>query len=433
MNASTTPLRTSPATPLLRTSAPDTAAERHGDRRGLRSHARVLKRIVIWLAVAAGVVTITLAWLPDPVPVDLARVERGGLTIAIEEDGRARVKDRYLVSAPVLATMERITLQPGDSVQAGDVIARLLPLEPPMLDVRVREQSLARVAGASAARKQAHAEAQRAAAALEFAERELQREQTLAQRGATTEQAIEQAALQRQTLASALQSAQFAENVAAHELQMAQLAVQRPAAQTGEAPIVVRAPVSAQVLKVLQQSAGVVQPGAPLIELGDLAALELVADVLSSDAAQIDKGAHAFVERWGGPQTLAAHVRSVEPSAFTRVSALGVEEQRVHVVLDLDAPRAAWAALGDGYRVLVKIVTWQTGSALTVPASALFRHGDAWAAFAVGEDGRARRVTLQTGHANAERFELLAGLSDQARVIVHPSDRIKDAARVAER
>jgi HlyD family secretion protein len=381
-----------------------------------------------------GVSALVIAWLPHPVAVDVASVTRGDMSVTVDEEGQTRVKDRYVISAPVAATVERITLAAGDRVEVGQLVALFSPLEPPMLDARSREQALARVGAADAARRRAGVEVERANTELAFARGELARELALQRAGAATQHAIEQAELRLATAQSTLASLEFAASVASHEHHMAQLAMQNATlSNQGRAATPLRAHVSGQVLRVLQPSAGVVQLGAPLIELGDLSRLEIVADVLTSDAVKITPGARATVERWGGAQPLQAHVRSVEPSAFTRVSALGVQEQRVHVVLDLDSPPRSWSSLGDGYRVEVQIVVWHAQKVLRVPSSALFRDADRWSVFQVDAEGRARLSAVTIGQRNAERAEILSGLSAGSRVIVHPSDRVRDAARVTAR
>lgn len=393
-----------------------------------------IKRVLGALLLLGLLALLVIAWLPDPIAVDIATVTRAGLRVTVEEDGHTRVKDRYVVSAPLLAKLERVELTAGDAVQPDQVLARLLPLDPPLLDERTRLQATAQAAAADAARRRARAEVARVKTAHEQARTEVSRLQTLRTRGSVTPHAVEQAEYQERELGNALASAEFAVRVADYELQLAQVALGRNTSPKGRLEqIEVRSPVAGQVLRVMQQSASVVQPASPLLEIGDLSALEIVADVLTSDAVHIRPGARAFIERWGGEEALAAHVRSVEPSAFPKLSSLGVEEQRVNVILDLDAPRARWQALGDGYRVEVRIVIWEGQDLLLVPASAVFRHGDAWAVFQVGDDGLARRVLFQAGRSNGEHVEVQRGLPQDARVILHPSDRVSDGVRVTRR
>lgn len=432
-----------PGTP--RDKAPSPAVESQGGpaRKGPAPHKHnvlgIVKRVLLIAVGLAIVVALVFAWLPEPVPVDVAQVTRGQMRVTVDEDGRTRVKDRYVVSAPLLATSARIELHPGDNIEEGELLARLMPLEPALLDARTQAQSERRLSSAIAGRKQAEAGVARARNALEYAASETQRQRELMQQGATAERALENAEYQERSTREELASAEFALRVAGYEVEMAKLNLERQFGKPGSSSsdgetenIELTSPVAGQVLRVIQESAGVVQPGTPLLELGDVKALEVVADVLTSDAVHIRPKAHAWIERWGGDQSLAAHVRSIEPSAFTRVSALGVEEQRVNVILDLDEPYAKWSALGDGYRVEVRILVWQAQDALIAPESAIFRRNDRWAAFIV-RDGKAEVAYVDVGHRNGELAEILGGLSEGSQVIVHPSDRVAAGVKVAAR
>jgi HlyD family secretion protein len=407
---------------------------RAGQPQHKRGQLRLVKRVVAGLVGFLALGALVYAWLPEPTLVDQVSVRRGEMHVTVDEDGRTRVKDRYVVSSPLLATSARIELHPGDQINDGGLLARLLPLEPALLDSRTRAQAERRVASALAGQKQAESAVSRARTLLEFASGETTRQRELSRQGATAERALENAEVQERTAREELASAEFAGRVAGYEVEMAKLTLARQSgsAAANKEAIELVSPVAGQVLRVIQESAGVVQPGTPLLELGDVKALEIVADVLTSDAVHIRPRARAWIERWGGETSLLAHVRSVEPSAFTRVSALGVEEQRVNVILDLDEPRAQWSALGDGYRVEVRILTWQTNDALVMPESALFRRDERWATFVV-RDGRARVTTVDVGHRNGELAEVLGGLSEADEVIEHPSDRIVDGLRVVSR
>ena len=398
-----------------------------------RSQLRHVKRALAVLAVLGALAGLVMAWLPDPILVDEVSVQRGRLHVTVDEDGRTRVKDRYVVSSPLLATSARMELHPGDRLEEGGLLAQLMPLPPALLDSRSEAQAERRVASAQAARKQAESTVARARTLLEFASADALRQRALSQQGATAERALDNAELQERTAREELASAEFALRVAGHEVEMARLSLARQSGVDDQKDAIeLTSPVAGQVLRVIQESAGVVQPGTPLLELGDVKALEIVADVLTSDAVHIRPGARAWIERWGGGNTLQAHVRSIEPSAFTRISALGVEEQRVNVILDLDEPYTKWAALGDGYRVEVRILTWQADNVLTVDESALFRRNDRWATFAVHE-GRAQIAYVEIGHRNGELAEVLGGLTEGQAVIAHPSDRVAAGVRVAAR
>jgi HlyD family secretion protein len=386
------------------------------------------------LSFGAGLaLAIALAWMPRPVPVEIAQVEAGSLRVTVDEDGQARVKDRYVVSAPLGGSLGRIDLEPGDAVGQGRVIASIVPSMPPLLDERTRQGTEAQLASALAAQRQARAQTERARAALEFAETDGARTRELFQRQSVARATFDRALFAERTARAELDSSRFAAKIADHEVEMARAALRHiGATRRGVADrLEVTAPIAGRVLKVLHESEGVVQPGAPLVELGDPAALEITVDVLTSDAVRIVPGARVDVTRWGG-DALEGRVRRVEPSAFTRLSALGVEEQRVNVQIDLTSPRDRWQRLGDGYRVEVQIAVWESERVAKVPASAVFRRGQGWAAFRV-EAGVARLTPIEIGHRTSREVEVVRGIEPGARVIVHPSDRVVEGVEVAQR
>jgi HlyD family secretion protein len=394
--------------------------------------------ILFVLGVVAMLVT---AWMPKPVPVDGIAAESGPLLVTVDESGRTRVKDRYVVSAPLSGNVARIDLDPGDTIEEGAEIARVLSLEPPLMDARSRAQAEARVAAARAAVRQARATQGRIEASASFAAREAERQRGLARRGSVAELAAERAELESRTAREELSSAAFAVRVADYELRVAEAALRRqgggggrPSAAPvdGDEQVLVNAPVAGKVLRVIQESEGVVQAGTPLVELGDASALEIVVDVLTSDAVHIEPGARVVIERWGGEQPLHGHVRIVEPSAFTRMSALGVEEQRVNVIIDLDEDYEVWQSLGDGYRVEAKIIIWEAENVLRVPASAVFRQGEGWALYAI-RDGAASLTAVEVGHKNGLEVEILSGIDEGTEIILHPSDQISDGVEVERR
>jgi len=398
-----------------------------------RQLARWIKRILM-LAFVAGVAAMAvIAWLPKPLPVETAVGAAGELVVNVTEDGRTRVKDRYIVSAPLAGNLARIELQPGDDVEEGQVLARIMPLVTPLMDTHTRKQADARVAAAQAGGKQAKAQIERAKAALQFAEQEIERISPLVSQGVESRAVLDRATLDATTRRAELTSAKFAARVSAHELQMARSALGRidgTEAERGD-QLVVTSPISGRILAVHRESEGVAQPGAPLVEIGDPTALEIVVDVLTRDAVAIERGAPAMIVRWGGAP-LRAKVRLVEPSAFTRMSALGVAEQRVNAVLDLDQPYEDWKSLGEGYRVEAKITVWRAESVLKVPSSALFRHDEGWAVFVV--DGEAAALTtVEVGRRNGLEAQIVGGLEAGVRVIVHPSDRVVDGTTVSWR
>lgn len=399
-----------------------------------RSLERWIKRAFL-VALALGLAAlIAVAMLPKPALVDVAVAEKGVLRVTVDEDGMTRVKDRYVVSAPLTGSLGRIEHDPGDSVKQGEILARIVPLAPALLDERTKTSAEARVAATLAAQRQARAHVERATANKEFVAKEIERQRTLADKGVVPRETVDQAELSRRTAAADLDSARFGAKVADYEVEVARAALGRlgkRAKPGAEEQLLVSSPVAGRVLKVLHKNEGVVQAGTPLVEVGDPAALEIVVDVLTSDAVNVRPGSEAALLEWGGAP-LSARVRIIEPSAFTRLSALGVEEQRVNVVLDPNGPPEPWLALGDGYRVKAEIVTHHEPDALQVPASAVFRRDSGWAVFRV--DGEvARLVTVQIGLRTQRRVEITEGLAPGARVVLHPSDRIHDGVKVKVR
>ena len=371
-----------------------------------------------------------VAALPKPAVVEMATVEKGELTVTVDEDGVTRVKDRYIVSAPLSGNLARIDLRAGDVVKQGAVLARILPLSAPLLDARARSQAQAQVARAQAATKQAKAQIERAKAALEFANKEAGRTRELFRQNTISQAELDRNLLELRARQAEATSAEFADKVATHELSMARAALGRFDARRDGAgeQFEVPSPISGQVLKVIQESEGVVQAGAPLLELGDPQALEIVVDVLTNDAVQIKPASPVTVDEWGG-NPLPASVRLVEPSAFTRVSALGVEEQRVNAIVDLSAPYKDWTKLGDGYRVQAKIQVYHASKVVRVPAGALFREGTRWAVFVI-KAGIAHKRIVELARRNDQFAQVTAGLSAGDTVILHPSDQVTEGLEV---
>lgn len=395
-----------------------------------------VKRL-LWGAVALGIVAaIAWAFRPRPATVETAVVARAPMQVSVDAEGRTRILDRYVMSAPLAGQLARIEWDPGDEVHAGDVLARLIPLPSPLLDPRSREEAVTRLNGAQDALSQAQAGVERARAALEQARREASRQRLLVSHDAAPRAALEQAESDERARSAEFTSARFATEVARHAVDTARSILGRLQPGAGGAAAVqqieITAPVSGRVLRVLRESAGVVNAGTDLLEVGDPAALEIVADVLTQDAVRVRPHARVSVDRWGGDAALEGHVRLVEPAAFTRTSALGVDEQRVNVVIDIDSPRDRWRLLGDGFRVEVAIETWSSDAAIRVPSGALFRDGNEWAVFVV-TDRRARRRTVETGHRSERDVEVTRGLRAGETVIVHPSDALHDGTAVVVR
>jgi HlyD family secretion protein len=386
----------------------------------------------LMLLSALGIVALLVkASLPKPLEVDVAVIEQGPMKVTVDEDGRTRVKDRYIVSAPLGGNLGRLELQPGDEVEEGAVLARIIPLAPPLLDERSTATSKARLSMAVAARQQAAAQLERARVANSFAEGETKRARELFDSGALPKQQLDQADLSLRTAAADVASAHFASRVAAFEVEMAKAALEGVTSKGDGQRVDVRAPIGGKVLRVMRQDAGAVAAGTALLEVGDPKALEVVVDVLTRDAVTIQPGAACSVERWGG-EPLAGRVQRVEPSAFTRMSSLGVEEQRVNVVIELvDAP-ARWATLGDGYRVEARIVIWEQTSVLVAPASSVFRHGEGWGLF-VSEGDRAVLRTVTIGHRQGGRVEVVEGVSPGETVVLHPGPQLVAGTRIMPR
>ena len=388
-----------------------------------------------WPLAGAAIVILLLllALWPKAVPVDLDQVRKGPLRVTVDEEGETRVRDRFVVSAPVAGRVLRIELEPGDPVARGrTVVATFRPGAPALLDARTRAEAQAAVEAARAAVGQSRAERQRAAAALELARSELARHQKLAESQIVSREAVEARETEARSAEEALRGAEFAAASADHQLEMARARLLQVSGSPAAEVITIRSPIDGIVLKRLRESESVVPAGDPLLELGDPVDLEIVSDLLSTDAVRVEPGNSVLIERWGGEQTLRARVRRVEPSGFTKISALGVEEQRVNVVMDFADPVEAWKALGDAYRVEVRIVIWESPEVLKLPTSSLFRKGDRWAVFAV-RNGRAQLQEVEIGQRNGLEAQVLGGLAAGDSVVVHPSDSVRDGVRIAVR
>lgn len=389
------------------------------------------KKILLILLGAIALGALALAFRPQPVPVEVAEVTRGRFEQTVEDDGKTRVRERYVVSAPLAGKLQRITLKAGDAVRAGMVVAVLEPSAPGLLDVRSEQELTERVGAAEAAQLRATAAVERAAAALEKSRADQQRAAKLAASGFVSASQREQADLEVKINTRELEAARQASHAAGHDVAVARAALMqvKSGGQTSGRRWEVRSPVAGHVLKVVQESETVVAVGAPLLEIGEPTELEVVIDVLSTDAVLIQPGAAVQLVRWGQAEPLAGRVRRVEPAAFTKVSALGVEEQRVNVVIDLTSPAAQWQNLGDGFKVDARIVVASQDNAVKVPVSALFREGEQWAVF-VAADGRAAKRVVQLGRRGSLEAVVEKGLQPGDKVVVHPGDALKDGRRV---
>lgn len=372
-----------------------------------------------------------LAWgfLPRPIPVEMTTVARGPLRVTVEEEGRTRVKERYVIAAPVSGELRRITLKPGDGVSPGQVLAEIEPAAASALDPRARAQATARLAAAQAALTAAEEEVRAAAAQAALARQRLDRASALHARGFLSAQALDEARTEARRSEASLAAARANRAVAHHERDGARAAlVEGSARPKAVSPFRVRSPVAGRILRLARESAGPVQAGQPLLELGDPQELEAEVEVISSQAVRIAPGTPVELTRWGGPP-LAGRVRVVEPTAFTKVSALGVEEQRVRVIVDFTADPEARRGLGDGYRVEARFLVWEGRDVLQIPASSLIRHDGGWAVFRV-RDGRAWLAPVRLGQRAGLVVEVLSGLAVGERIVTRPDDRLKEGIRV---
>jgi len=383
------------------------------------------KKLIASVLVVAAIVAVAL-W-PKSMEVSVTHSERGPMQVTVDEDGETRVRDRFLVTAPVAGRVQRIEIEPGDLVVRGKtVLTRITPAESPLLDPRTRSELQAGVEAATAAVGQARAERQRASTAVERARSTLRRQQELMKAGAIAADALEAAETALASAEDGLRAAEFTERRTEYELQVARARLSAPNAAGRSVEVL--APIDGTVLKRLRESEGVVPVGEPLVEIGEPARKEIVADLLSTDAVRVSPGAEVLIEQWGGGHPLHGRVRRVEPSGFMKVSALGVEEQRVNVIVDFADPSDA-VRLGDGYRVEVRIVLWKDDNVIKVPVGALFRQGEGWAVFVV-EEGRVRRQTVQLGQRNENVGQITGGLEAGATIVLHPPDTLMDGARV---
>ena len=389
----------------------------------------------LWSAGTGLALLAVLGWAfaPRPVDVEVATATTGPFETTINEDARTRLRDRYVVSAPLAGRLQRPTLREGDAVAEGQVVATLTPLLSPLLDERTVREQQARVRSAEAAAERARSRIGAAKVALELAQVQLRRTEQLAQQGFVAPTKIDADRLAARAAQKELDTASDSEHVARHDLEQARAAL--GAVQGGAAGgFVLRAPVSGRVLKLHQASEATVALGAPLLDLGDLSRLEVVAELLTADALAARPGSPVRIERWGGPAVLQGRVTRVEPAAFTKVSALGVEEQRVNVLIELTSPGAEWASLGDGYRVAVRVVTRSESRVLRVPVSAVFPRvqGEGHAVFVV-DGGHARWRAVTVGARNGVDAWIREGLAAGEQVVVYPGAAVADGVRVKTR
>ena len=391
------------------------------------------RKYLWWLVVAvvfAGAVWLSVA--PKVVEVETSTVARAPMKVTVDEEGETRLRRRFVVSAPVPGRVLRIETRPGDMVKAGQTLAIIQPVAPAPLDARTQTIGEARVSGSDAAAARARAERDRLGIDLKQAEADAARAKALFDTGYGQKDIWEQADARVRALREALAAAASAVRAAEFDLAAAKAALVSRGEAAGGRAVTVTAPIAGVVLKRVQESEAVVVPGAPLLEIGNLDDLEIVADLLSTDAVKVRPGADVVIDRWGGEGTLAGRIQRIEPSGFMKISALGVEEQRVNVVIDFADPRERRASLGDGFRVEVRIVVWEKADAVSVPTSSLFRHDGNWAVFVVDGDTLRRRI-VGIGQRNDQVAEVLEGLAAGDRVVAYPGESLADGAKVKQR
>jgi len=386
------------------------------------------RRRILWLLVAVGIgAIVAFALMPSRLLVEAGRVESGPLQVTVNQEGETRAHDRFIMSAPVSGHLLRVELEDGDAVTRDQVIARIDPLP---LSSRERQEVLGRIGAAEAALREANARQAHAREDWEQSRRDRERAERLGRDGLISPQALELARNADITAEAELEAAKYSAQVADSELKVARAGLIGLEDSAKSGPLIqLRAPVAGRVLRVIEKSERVVPAGTPILTLGDAKRLEIVADVLSTDAVKIQPGMPVLLEGWGGDHPIRARVRLVEPGGFTKISALGIEEKRVNVISDFVDPPGP---LGDGYRVETRTVIWSGDNVLKIPQSALFRQGQGWSVFAI-EDGRAKRREVEVGQRNETEAQILRGLTKGEEVILHPSNELSDGARVRTR
>ncbi len=392
----------------------------------------VRRRILIITVSVAVIAALVYGFTPKPAGVDMAEVKKGPMRMTIDEEGKTRVKDRFVVSAPVAGFLRRIELEVGDAIKKGQIVAELEPLRSSVLDPRSRAEALASVSSAQATLNAVKEEERSAEASAEYAGKNIERQKRLFESGYVAKDTLEQADADAKRTEAGRLSAEARVKAARAELDRARSLLGHSAAEgtvDRERVVLIKAPAPGRVLKINHESEGVIASGEPVIEIGDPETIEVKAEVLSADAVKIKPGVAVLFERWGGSDPLSGVVRVVEPAAFTKISSLGVEEQRVLVIADITSVPEAWKRLGDGYRVEASFVIWEGKDLLQVPSSALFRKGEGWAVFVIDKN-RARLKEVVVGHRNGLVAEIVSGLAEKEQVITHPDELIKDGVRV---
>lgn len=393
------------------------------------------RRNLIVGAALVCLVAALLAWalIPGPVSVEMASATRGPFVETVDELAKTRIRDHFIVSSPLAGELERIALREGDDVDAGSIVARLHPVLPALLDARSELELRLRVEAARAAKERADARVKEAEVAVELNQRELGRSRKLAESQTVARAKLESDELAVQMSGRELESAHADAHVARHDIEIAEAALTRArdtGSKTNQAEWLLRAPIAGRVLRVQQKSGGTVGVGTPLLEFGDPANSEVLIELLTTEAPRVAPGAAVRLDEWGGLIPLAGRVRRIEPWGFTKISALGVEEQRVNVLVDIVTDRREWSALGEGYRMDAHIRVYENADAMQVPSGALFRFGAQWRVFSVTANGRASQTNVTVGHRNETSAEILDGLKPKDRIVLYPGDAVRDGVRL---
>ncbi len=393
----------------------------------------MVRRLITWTLGLGLLGLIAYGLRPRPIEVETGIVTRGPLTVHVVEEGKTRIRNRYVVSAPVAGHMRRVPFKNGDPVKANEtVLATIEPAISPLLDPRAKAEAEARLQAVEAARLRAAQALDMSRTSEKFALQNWERAKKLIQAKSISDTDRDNAERDFEMRTRETRAAEFALKIAEYELQQARAALMQIETPGNSTLIEVRSPVGGSVLRVMQESATIVTPGVQILEVGDAGDLEIEAEILSRDTVAIKPGAQVDIEQWGGEKPLQGRVRLIEPAAFTKISALGVEEQRVIVLIDLVNPPAEARRLGDRYRVEVRVAVWHGDDVLLVPAGALFREGSAWKTF-VFDNGIARKQSLEAGHSDGRMTEVLKGLEAGTQVLLHPPDTVKDDSPVQKR
>ncbi|MCU7928258.1 MAG: HlyD family efflux transporter periplasmic adaptor subunit [Candidatus Thiodiazotropha sp. (ex Dulcina madagascariensis)] len=396
------------------------------------------KRILLWSLLGLILLgALIWAFIPKPIPVDLLTLAPGELVVTVDEEGETRVRDVFVLSAPISGRAMRIDAEVGDAVVADEtLLAEIEPIDPTLLDPRSEAQARADIRAAEANRILAEAAVKEARVELDFALSELKRARSLRKDAVISERELESAERTHQTRQAALETALATRQARQAELERARAELISPAESRQKSDdcqcVPIHSPVDGRILKILHKSEGVVNAGEPLVEIGDPGELEIVADLLSSDAVKVEPGQSVIIENWGGQAALSGSVRRVEPFGFTKVSALGIEEQRVNVIIDFTSPKAQWSRIAHGYQVDARIVLWQGDEVLKLPLTALFRNGEDWAVF-VEQQGKARQRQIRIGRRTGLEAEILSGVTAGEHILVHPSDKIAEGVAIEAR